>query len=149
VSEVKRIDETRAAFSRALANGDAKAISILYAEDAMLLPPAAPTLKGAEEIERFWRAGIEAGISEVEREPLQVESKDGLAYEVGRYVLRLDPADGDAVIDRGSYFLVHERQPDGSWLRAVETFNPELPPARADETVTTEMGRDAGVQHTS
>lgn len=123
------IGETRAAFVAALKDGDAKAASHVYADEARLLAPSAELIQGREAIEAFWRAGLEAGISEVELEALELERQGRLAYEIGRYALRLEPTDGGTVVDRGKYVLVHERQPDGSWRRAVEMFNPEGPPA--------------------
>jgi ketosteroid isomerase-like protein len=115
-------------FADALSRGDAKAASALYTGHARLLAPSSDVVEGREAIERFWRAGIEAGISEVEREAVDVQRNDGLAYEIGRYVLRLDPLDGDAVVDRGNYLLVHERQPDGTWLCSAEMFAPDTAP---------------------
>lgn len=119
------IDETRAAFVSALRHGDAKAASALYADDAMLLPPSAELLHGREAIEAYWKTGVEAGISDVELEALELGRQEGIAYEVGRYVLRLQPADGEPVVDRGKYVLVHKRGTDGAWRRAVEMFSPD------------------------
>jgi ketosteroid isomerase-like protein len=129
------IAESRVAFVAALRGGDATAASAVYAEDARLLPPSAELLQGREAIEAFWKAGVEAGISEVELEALEFESDGGLAYEIGRYALRLRPADGGTVVDRGKYLLVHQRGPDGSWRRAAEMFNPEAPRARGEANV--------------
>jgi ketosteroid isomerase-like protein len=125
------IAETRAAFVTALRCGDATAASALYADRAKLLAPSAELMRGREEIAAFWQAGIDAGISKVELEALQVEHNGGVAYEVGRYALRLQSPEGGTVVDRGKYALVHEQQPDGRWLRAVETFSPEAPPVQA------------------
>ena len=36
----------------------------------------------------------------------------------------LRPAEGIAVVERGKYVRIHELQADGSWLWAVEMFNP-------------------------
>jgi ketosteroid isomerase-like protein len=124
------IAETRAAFAAALRRGDARAASAVYADEATLLPPSAELMHGRPAIEAFWQAGVEAGISEVELEALELERRDGLAYEIGRYALWLEPAEGGTVVDRGKYVLVHERQADGSWQWAVEMFNPDAPPAR-------------------
>lgn len=124
------IAETRAAFVAALQEGDAKAACSVYADEASLLPPSAELLRGRDAIEAFWKAGLDAGITEVELEAVEVERDGRLAYEIGRYALRLNPADGTTVVDRGKYLLVHERQQDGAWLWAVEMFNPETPPAR-------------------
>jgi ketosteroid isomerase-like protein len=121
------IAETSAAFVAALKDGDAKAACIAYADDARLLAPSAEVMRGREAIEAFWRAGLDSGIAEVELETLELERHDGLAYEIGRYALWLRPLNDAAVVDRGNYVLVHERQGDGSWRRAVEMFNPDGP----------------------
>jgi uncharacterized protein (TIGR02246 family) len=125
------IAETTAAFVAALAAGDAAAASEAYADDARLLPPATGFVQGRAAIERFWRAGVESGISGVELDPVELERRQAVAFEFGRYALRLQPVGEDAVVDRGSYVLVHERQADGSWRRALEMFSPCEPPAVA------------------
>lgn len=124
------IADTRTAFVAALERGDATAAACVYADDATLLPPSAELLEGRDAIEAFWSAGVAAGISGVELDSLRLRREGGLAYEIGRYELRLRPPDGDTVVDRGKYVLVHARQADGSWLRVVEMFNPDAPPVR-------------------
>ena len=125
------IAEARAAFVTALGDGDAAAVTRLYVDGARLLAPSAELFDGREAIARFWQAGVAAGVRAVELDVLELERHDGVAYEIGRYALRLR-TDGGTVVDRGKYVLVHERQRDGAWLRAVETFNPDQPPARVD-----------------
>jgi ketosteroid isomerase-like protein len=132
------IDTARSAFVTALQSGDARAAAALYADDARLLAPSAGLIEGRAAIAAFWQAGIGAGIAEVELEKLETERDGSVAWEIGRYALRLEPAEGASVVDRGKYVLVHRRQDDGSWLRAVEMFNPDSPPARPD-------GRPEGV----
>jgi ketosteroid isomerase-like protein len=121
----KTFAETRAAFIAALSDGDATAASAAYTDDAILLPPAAEPLYGREAIGAFWSAGVEAGISDIELVALELERDGGLAYEIGSYALRLQPVDGDTVVDRGKYLLVHARQADGTWRRAAEMFSPD------------------------
>lgn len=103
----------------------------MYAADATLLAPSSELVSGRSSIERFWQAGIDAGISEVALEPVTGAHRGALAYEVGRYLLRLREADGANVEERGAYVHVHARQHDGSWRWAVEMFSPEAPPARS------------------
>jgi ketosteroid isomerase-like protein len=123
------IAEARAAFVAAVKRGDAREAARVYAKDARLLAPSAELIEGRKAIEAFWRAGIEAGVADVDLDALELDRQDGLAYEIGRYALRLRPAEGGTVVDRGKYLLVHERQSDGSWRWAVEMFNPDMPPA--------------------
>ena len=119
------IDTARSAFVTALHRADASAVSALYADDARLLTPTAQLFEGRDAIAAFWQAGLDVGMAEIELEELNVEHDCGVAWEIGRYALRLQEADGTVVVDRGKYVLVHRRQQDGSWLRAVEMFNPE------------------------
>ena len=127
--------ENRASFVAALAGGDAKAAAAVYAANARLLAPSAELLRGSEAIEAFWRAGLEAGIKAAELEAVELDRHEGIAYEIGRYALQLEPAEGGTIVDRGNYLLVHERQLDGSWRWVVEMFNPDVPPAARDSRV--------------
>ena len=52
-----------------------------------------------------------------------------LACEIGIYTIQMTPPDGVPIVDRGKYVLVHERGPEGTWLRAIHMFNPEVPVA--------------------
>jgi len=126
--EERAIGAARKAFAAALRAGDARAASCLYSEDAQLLAPLAEPIKGRAAIEGYWRTGVEAGVSEVELEVLELRLQDRLAYEIGRYTLQLEGDGGDTVVDRGTYLLVHEQQDDGRWQWAVEMFNPDAPP---------------------
>lgn len=127
------IGRLRTEFIAALRSGDAAAASALYADDARLIAPSAELIRGRAAIEAFWRAGLDTGVSEIELESLEFGIEEGLAYEIGRYALTLEPVEGDKVVDRGKYLLVHERQEDGSWRWAAEMFNPDAGPAFAPQ----------------
>ena len=122
------IAETRAAFVAALERGDAQGVAAVYTDAATLIPPGAGLVQGREAIEAFWREGIESGITNAELESLELVPHGGLTHEIGRYALRLDPADGEAVVDRGTYLVLLARQSDGSWRRVIEMFSPNAPP---------------------
>jgi|GEM_PF-3262398 len=128
------IGKARDAFVGALESGDARAASASYTPDARLLAPSAELFRGRAAIERFWLAGLDTGISEVRLETLELVRRNGFAYEIGRYELGLRPADVVPVVDRGKYVRVHEQQADGSWLWAVEMFNPHVPTPRERTT---------------
>ena len=117
------IDQGRTAFAAAMRRGDAAAAASIYADDATLLAPAVDVVRGRSAIERFWQTGVETGITEVELEALDVQRSGELAFEVGRYALRVAPEAGTPVVDRGRYLIVHRVQPDGHWRRAAEMFS--------------------------
>jgi ketosteroid isomerase-like protein len=128
------IGKTQEAFVGALESGDARAASASYTPNARLLTPSAELFRGRAAIECFWMAGLDTGISKVLLETLELVRRNDLAYEIGRYELGLSPEHGIPIVDRGKYVRVHERQADGSWLWAVEMFNPDAPSARARAT---------------
>ena len=117
-------DGTRALFVDALRRRDAGAACGVYADNARLLPPASSAIVGREQIRAFWEAGLSSGIADVEYEPSELRGGDPLACEVGRYTLRFDTVDGTLLVERGHYMHVHERQPDGTWLRTLDMFTP-------------------------
>ena len=130
MDEQDAIAATHGAFVEAVREGDAEAAAAVFAAGARLLPPTTGAVEGREAIASYWRTGVEAGLVDAVLEACDVRRFEDVVYEIGRYRMRLEPAEGPAVVDRGGYVLVHERQDDGSWRWAVEMFNPDLPPER-------------------
>jgi ketosteroid isomerase-like protein len=126
---IRTIAEARVAFSDAVSRGDTKAAASAYADTARLVAPSTDLFEGREAIEAFWQAGLDAGIAAVEFEAVAVQDLDRAAYEIGRYVLRMQSATDGTVVDRGRYVLVLQQRADGSWCRAVEMFSPDPPSA--------------------
>lgn len=120
--------ESRSRFVDALSGSDPQRAADGYTIDARLIAPSAELLTGRSAIERFWRAGIEAGLTEIELRSLEIWRIDTEAYEIGTYELRLEALDGARVIDRGRYLLVLREEGDGVWRRAVEMFSPDRSP---------------------
>lgn len=107
-------------FVEALSRGDAAAAAALYADDGKLLTTTAELIAGRREIEAYWREGIAVGLARVELEQTETQVVGELAIEIGRYVLA---ADGGQ--EHGKYLVLHRREADGAWRRAVEVYNPE------------------------
>jgi len=111
-------------FAAALKAGDATAAAALYTEDAVLIPPGEPLVRGREAIEAYWRGAIEAGaVLDVSVETMDARSSGTLGYETGSFVLTVTGPDGEAVIDRGRYIELLRRQPDGRWLSTHGIWN--------------------------
>jgi ketosteroid isomerase-like protein len=107
-------------FAAALAEGDAVAAAAHYADDGKLLTPDADLICGRGDIEAYWREGIAFGLSRLELHETDVQVVGELAIEIGRYVLAVDDA-----CERGKYLVLHRREADGAWRRAVDVYNPE------------------------
>lgn len=109
-----------AALAAALARGDAPGAAALYSDDGKLLTAAARLISGRAEIEAYWREGIGFGLSNLELEAVDVQVIGALAIEIGRYALAVRGGS-----DQGKYLVLHRQEPDGTWRRAVDVFNPD------------------------
>jgi uncharacterized protein (TIGR02246 family) len=98
-------------------DGDADALTDLYADDAVLLPPDQEPIHGREAIGDFWRQGTDTGL---EVSTLRLEVDGNVAYLVGRYHL---PPTEDEEADSGQYVLCLKRQPDGAWKLTADIWN--------------------------
>src|SRR6187551_280085 len=133
VQSYDEIGEARAAFTAAIARADADGAGSVYTEDARLQPPSVGLIEGRPSITKFWAAGIGVGVSHAEFDPVAVRHQNGLAYEIGPYALRIQTG-RESAVERGTYLVVHERQPDGTWLRAAEMFSADgMPSAQPKE----------------
>ncbi len=97
--------------------GDAAALTELYAEDALLLPPDHEPVHGREAIGQFWEQGTDTGL---EISTLRLEVDGDVAYLVGRY--RLPPTEQEDA-DSGQYVLCLKRQADGAWKLTADIWN--------------------------
>jgi uncharacterized protein (TIGR02246 family) len=97
--------------------GDAEALTELYAEDAVLLPPDHEPIHGREAIGEFWQQGTDTGL---EVSTLRLEVEGDIAYLVGRY--RLPPIEQEEA-DSGQYVLCLKRQSDGTWKLTADIWN--------------------------
>lgn len=121
---MKAITANHARFDAAIADRDPTGVAVLYTEDARLLAPGATAMRGRQEIENYWKGAIEGlGIRAFKLETVEVEERDDLAYEVGTFSQQLQPEGQASSTSTGKYVTIHRRQPDGSWLWGVDTFN--------------------------
>lgn len=127
-SSTEDVVEANRSFVAAIKAHDMAATADAYTTDAKLIAPSADLFEGRSAIAEFWRAGVDAGVADASFEALTLERQDGFAYELGYYTLHVQPADSEAVFDRGSYVLIHRREADGKWRKALEMFSPKVRP---------------------
>ena len=110
--------------------GDAKAVAALYAEDALLLPPGAPGVKGRAAILEFFTKDIAgakaAGAVFVLNPKTDVGVSGNTGWESGTYKATVK----GAVVESGKFLSV-SRKKDGKWLYIRDTWNADAPPAPA------------------
>ena len=121
----KLIDEIRAAnrnFMDRFKRGDAAGVAALYTGDAKLLPPDSQMMDGTDAIRSFWQGAMDMGVKEATLETVEVESRDDLAYEIGRYTLVIQSKVGESTTAKGKYVVVWKNR-DGGWRLHVDIWN--------------------------
>ena len=121
---VKRSAEMTTAFNAR----DAAKVAVLYTDDAVLMPPNMPLVKGRAAIEAWFKAGFDQGFFNLRLSPIRSEVSGDLAYVAGTYVVSAKSPAGAAIEDRGKYVEVWKRS-GGQWRMVSDIFNSDLPPA--------------------
>jgi ketosteroid isomerase-like protein len=85
-----------------------------------------PPVRGAAAVREFFFGALEAGLGEVEVEPLRVEVVGDMAYEAGRCKALVPGATGKRREERGKYLWVCARQSGGEWKLAADCWSSDL-----------------------
>ena len=110
-------------FAKALNDKDAVAASLLYAEDASLLPPNELIVAGRENIKKYWQAALDAGTTDVSVKTISTGSDGDLGYEIGQFQLSYPGADGKMIVEKGKYTEILKRTADGKWISIYGIWN--------------------------
>ena len=126
------LDKLNAEFVAAFSAKDAAKLASFYTEDATLMPPNAPMVKGRPNIEAFWRSAFDAGMSNLKLRPFDSAVSGDQGYEAGTATIDLKPAGKDAgaaaggsarpVTDASKYVVVFKRV-GADWKMAYDIFN--------------------------
>ena len=113
------IEAQNATFMAAAERGDAHSIAALYTEQAWLLPPNMPMIRGKADIEAFWAARFQRIASVVLTTAEVIGIGDDAAREVGTSLVTLK--DGSGPVE-GKYRVVWQRS-DGEWRLESDMIN--------------------------
>lgn len=110
-------------FVAAVAKADVAAIGGLYTDDAQALPPNGDVVKGRAAIQQMWKGVFDSGIAAASLDTADVEADGSLAYETGRYEMKLKEG---KVADRGKYVVVWKRT-GNEWRIHRDIWNTNMP----------------------
>jgi ketosteroid isomerase-like protein len=97
-----------------------------YAADALVMRPNIPPVRGTAAIRELFFAALDAGLGEVELEPLRVELLGDASYEAGRCKMLVPVAMGRRREERGKYLMILTRQPAGDWKIVADCWSSDL-----------------------
>jgi uncharacterized protein (TIGR02246 family) len=97
----------------------------LYAADAMVVRPNLPPIRTSAAIREYFVTALDAGLGEVEMEPLRVELLGEFAYEIGRCTMLVPATMGKRREERGKYVILSARQA-GEWKVIVDSWSTDL-----------------------
>jgi ketosteroid isomerase-like protein len=98
----------------------------LYVSDALVLRSNYPPIRGAAAVREFFFGALDAGLGEVEVEPLRVDIVGDLAYEAGRCKALIPSSSGKRREERGKYLWVFARQSNGQWKLVADCWSSDL-----------------------
>jgi len=106
----------------------------IYATDALVLRPNHPAVRGTAAIREFFFAVLDAGLGEVELDPLRVDVFGDVACEAGRCKMLVPVVVGKRREERGKYLTVLARQGNGEWRIVADCWSSDLSLSPSVET---------------
>lgn len=97
----------------------------LYLNDAIVLRPNIPVVRGAAAIREMFFGVLDSGFGEVEFEPMRVEVFGELAYDAGRFKALVPIAMGKRREERGKYLVLCTRQ-NAEWKMIADCWSSDL-----------------------
>ena len=105
------------------ASRDWDAVGLQYTEQAVLMPPMAPAIRGRMAIQAWFETN--ENDTRVEIAILEIEGFADLAYVRGESRVTLGVTTDAPITFVGKYLDIRRRQPDGSWRVSVDMFSPD------------------------
>jgi ketosteroid isomerase-like protein len=124
-SDENEIRKADAAWSHAVESKDLDKSVSFYAADASVLPFNAPMANGKEQIRQLWSQLMSKPGFALSFTPTKIvvsKSRD-MAYEIGKFDLKLNDAQGNPINTLGKYVVVWRNEPNHEWKAVADTFN--------------------------
>ena len=124
-AERRAIDSTDQAWMAAAAGKDLEKIVSFWTDDATLLPPDMPALKGKAAIREYIAAGLQAPGFSVSWTTLEITvAPDGrTAYQLASNQFTAQDSTGALQTMKGKAVVLWRKEPDGAWRSVVEIWN--------------------------
>ncbi len=114
------LDAINAAFGEGCATQDAERLAALYADDARLLFPGQPIIRGRAEVDAAMREMVAGGPASLRFVTDEVIEDGSLVIDIGRIV---------SETGQSKYVVVYRREPDGRLRIIVDAASSDGPRA--------------------
>jgi ketosteroid isomerase-like protein len=116
------IEDKNSALRIAYNRGDAAGCVAVFGEDALMLPPNQPMVRGKKAIEELIQGWIDQIGGTISNPMMEFGVAGDLAYQVATYAFQ-----DTKTPDQGKFVEIFRRQPDGSWKVYLTIYNSDKP----------------------
>jgi len=117
---IRRFNES---VTEAFNRQDAATMAGFWTEQARLLPPGGEMLVGRGAVQAYWQRAFDQGAYHAALVSTEIRSLgEGVAYEIGRNVVKVRLADGTSVDVQGKSMCIFRRVGE-VWRADVDIFN--------------------------
>ncbi len=110
-------------FMVAVAAKDAERVAALYADDARIMMPGRPTIRGRSEILNFYKTAFQGLVESIILDTTDVEVSGDLAYATGSNRITLTPPGEASREECGKYVAVYRRASAADWKVVVDSYS--------------------------
>jgi ketosteroid isomerase-like protein len=124
-AEGEKLMQTSREWSKVAGTDSLEKILSYWAEDAVVLPPGYPPVKGKEAIKNMLMKNAQIPGFKISWEPLSVSvSKSGdMAFLMEQNQITVNDSTGRSIITINKGVTVWRKESDGSWKNIVDTWN--------------------------
>jgi ketosteroid isomerase-like protein len=130
-AQAPKVDPALAKWSKDIAAAysgkDAAKVASFYTQDAMLMPPNEPAVRGRAAIQAWVQRMFDQGTVTLALTPMESAISGNIGYQAENYTFTMKPTTGAAMTDKGKSLVVF-KQVGGKWLMAHDIFNSDMPP---------------------
>jgi ketosteroid isomerase-like protein len=102
--------------------GNAAALTDLYSEDAVVMPPSLEILNAPDTIENYWVEQMHAGTDNFRVQTINLKVENDIIYQTAVWIATVTSNGVSTDLD-GEMTNVITRQEDGSWKIKLQSWN--------------------------
>ena len=123
VNAKKEIEAANHEISQFMSKGDSAGMASAYSTEGSVMLNNMPSIKGKENLKKVWGGFINAGMSNISLNTLEVWGDDRFITEEGVFTVK--SKDG-IQLDKGKYIVLWKKE-DGKWKLHRDMSNSDLP----------------------